>query len=174
MMRLRAGLGLTLVAAISAGCSVKTGDPRPAVAISDDCEQDYLRLTGRVVDQADIVPPAREAQLSNELADLETRTRHQLVVATTMSLQGKAIEGYALCLANHWGIGHKKDDDGVLLLVAPTERKVRIEVGDGLENALTDDEAAVIIRDAILPQFKRGDYTGGIAAGADAIVIEIS
>ena len=128
---------------------------------------------GRVVDQDNLLTTDQEAKLTARLADLETRTKHHMVVATVSSLQGTTIENYSLCLANHWAIGRKSINDGVLLLVAPHERKVRIEVGYGLETMLTDDEADQILRVNILPKFKEGLMPQGIFAGADAILSEI-
>ena len=107
------------------------------------------------------------------LADLEIRTQHQLVVATVTWLQGKPIESYSLCIANHWAIGRKGVNDGVLFLVAPNERRARIEVGYGLETALTDAEAKTIMDQDILPAFRRGNYPAGIAAGVSGIIAEI-
>jgi uncharacterized protein len=139
-----------------------------------DCRQDYLMLTGLVVDQAALIPDVDQARLTAKLASLEQRTGHQFVIATTPSLQGKAINDYSFCLANHWGVGRKTESDGVMLLVAPMERKVRIEVGYGLEAALRDDEAALILNTDVLPAFKVGNFPRGIEAGADAIIREIS
>lgn len=131
------------------------------------------KLTGRVVDNADLLPPALEARLVRTLADVERRTRHQFVVVTLPSLGGRSIESLGLALGNGWGVGRKGHDDGVLLIVAPNERQVRIEVGRGLEKVLTDAEAATIIRAEIVPRFREGDMTGGITAGAAAIIREI-
>ncbi|PLR28056.1 methanol dehydrogenase [Caulobacter zeae] len=131
-------------------------------------------LSGRVVDQAGILSPAAEQQLSDELATLEKQTGRQLVVATLSSLQGYEIEDYGYQLGRAWGIGEKDRNTGALLIVAPSERKVRIEVGYGLEPVLTDALSSVIIQSAILPRFKAGDMEGGIVAGTDAIVKQLS
>jgi uncharacterized protein len=138
------------------------------------CKQTYPALTGRVVDEAGILPAAREMTLSARLAELERSTGHQLIVATVTSLQEKPVEEYSVCLARHWQIGRELMNDGVMLLVAPNERKVRIEVGYGLEKALRDDEAAAILRDAVIPAFKVGNFVRGIDAGTAAIVREVS
>ncbi len=123
-------------------------------------------LSGRVVDDAGLLPaPDREA-LTQSLADLEAKTKDQLVVVTLKSLQGTTIEDYGYQLGREWGIGQKDKDSGVLLIVAAAERKVRIEVGYGLEGVLTDAATKVIIEGSILPRFKAGDYPGGIRAGA--------
>jgi len=131
-------------------------------------------LSGRVVDQAGILSPQAEQQLTDELATLEKQTGRQLVVATLSSLQGYEIEDYGYQLGRAWGIGEKDRNTGALLIVAPNERKVRIEVGYGLEPVLTDALSSVIIQSAILPRFKAGDMEGGIVAGTDAIVKQLS
>jgi uncharacterized protein len=130
-------------------------------------------LTGRVVDDAELLSPAAEAKLDAELAALERQTGHQLVVATLPSLQGYEIEDYGYQLLRTWGIGRKGEDDGVILIVAPKERKVRIEVGYGLEPVLTDALSSLIIQRAILPAFKAGNYEQGVVAGAEAIARQI-
>jgi len=131
-------------------------------------------LTGRVVDTADLIPADAEAKLAGRLAAVEAQSKHQFVVVTVKSLGGHAIEDYGLTLGNHWGIGRKGVNDGVLLLVAPGERKVRIEVGYGLEKALTNAEAGRIISADILPRFKAGQMAQGIAAGSESVIREIT
>lgn len=130
-------------------------------------------LTGRVVENAGLLTPARLEKLSVALADTERLTRHQFVVVTVPSLHGRSIEDVGLLLGKCWGIGRKHHDDGVLLVVAPTERKVRIEVGYGLESTLTNSEAKAIIDQQILPSFKRGAMAAGIFRGSAAIIREI-
>ncbi len=130
-------------------------------------------LTGRVVDNAGLLPPARQDKLSAALADVERLTRHQFVVVTVPSLHGRSIDDVGLMLGKCWGIGRKDHDDGVLLVVAPTERKVRIEVGYGLERTLTNSEAKAIIDQHILPSFRRGALAAGIFRGSAAIIREI-
>jgi uncharacterized protein len=132
--------------------------------------QTFPRLTGRVVDQADLLAPAQEAELSAKSEALEKRTGRQFVIATVRSLEGRTIEDYGYRLGREWGIGSEQKDDGVVLLVAPSERKVRIETGYGARVFLTDAVSSVIIRNSILPRFKAGDMGGGIVAGADQIV----
>ena len=131
-------------------------------------------LTGRVVDEAQVLSPDAERDLTDKLENLEATTGRQLVVATVPSLQGYPIEDYGYQLGRTWGIGQKDKDDGVILLVAPNERKVRIEVGYGLEPVLTDALSSVIIQSAILPKFRDGDLSGGIVAGTDALVEQLS
>ncbi|WP_293357395.1 TPM domain-containing protein [Phenylobacterium sp.] len=130
-------------------------------------------LTGRVVDDAQILSPATEARLTQELATLEQQTGHQLVVATLPDLQGYEIEDYGYQLLRTWGIGRKGEDDGVILIVAPNQKKVRIEVGYGLEPVLTDALSSLIIQRAILPAFKAGQMEKGVVAGTEAIARQI-
>jgi uncharacterized protein len=127
-------------------------------------------LTGRIVDQANVIPVETRNALEPKLIDLETKTGIQLVVATVSSLQGEEIEPYANQLFNTWKLGEKTKNNGVLLLVAPNERRVRIEVGYGLEGTLTNALAKIIITDAIAPRFKAGDFGGGVSRGVDDII----
>ena len=127
-------------------------------------------LTGRVVDQANIIPGDTKAALTSKLADLEAKSGIQLVVATETSLAGDEIEPYANQLFRAWKLGEAQKNNGVLLLVAPNERRVRIEVGYGLEGTLTDALSKVIITNAITPRFKNGDFAGGITRGVDDII----
>src|SRR5471030_2311747 len=131
-------------------------------------------LTGRVVDQANIIPASARADLETKLSDLESKSGIQLVVATVASLEGQEIEPYANALFRSWGLGEKTKNNGVLLLVAPNERRVRIEVGYGLEGTLTDALSKVIIVNAITPRFKSGDFGGGIARGVDDIITALT
>lgn len=130
-------------------------------------------LTGRVVDEANILSPDAERDLTTKLESLETTTGRQLVVATVPSLQGYEIEDYGYKLGRTWGVGDKDKDDGAILLVAPNDRKVRIEVGYGLEPVLTDALSSVIIQSAILRKFRSGDIEGGVVAGTDAIIDQL-
>jgi uncharacterized protein len=127
-------------------------------------------LTGRVVDEAGLLSAADRASLTASLADLEAKTTDQLVVVTLKSLQGTTIEDYGYQLGRNWGIGQKDKDSGVLLIVAAGERKVRIEVGYGLEGTHTDAMTKLVIESAILPAFKTGDFPGGIKSGIDQII----
>src|ERR1700761_555322 len=123
-------------------------------------------LTGRVVDDAHVLDDTTKASLTAKLEDLEQRTTRQLVVVTLPSLQGYEIEDYGYQLGRAWGIGQKKLNNGVLFIVAPNEKRVRIEVGYGLEPILTDALSSVILNSAVLPRFRAGDFNGGIEAGA--------
>lgn len=136
--------------------------------------QEFPELTGRVVDAANIIPDAEEARLTQKLEALEQQSRRQLVVATIPDLQGYEISDYGYQLGRTWGIGQKEDDNGALLIVAPNERKVRIEVGYGLEPVLTDGMSFLIINNDIVPRFKQGDMAGGIEAGTDAIIKQLT
>src|ERR1700748_3620340 len=120
----------------------------------------FPALTGRVGDGANILSDTTRSDLDQKLAGLEAKTSRQLVVVTLPSLQGYEISDYGYQLGRAWGIGQKQLNNGVLLIVAPTEHKVRIEVGYGLEPILTDALSEVIIQNAILPSFKKGDYNG--------------
>lgn len=140
------------------------------VAVSPAHAQTFPKLTGRVVDQADLLDPAQEAALSAKSEALEKASGRQFVIATVRSLEGRTIEDYGYRLGRAWGIGDEQKDDGVIMLVTPNERKVRIETGYGARVFLTDAVSSVIIRESILPRFKAGDYPGGITAGADQII----
>lgn len=130
----------------------------------------FPALTGRVVDEAGILSPQAEAEISAQLAAHEKATTNQVVVVTVKSLQGDDISDYGYQLGRQWGIGQKGKNNGVLLIVAPNERKLRIEVGYGLEGVLTDAESRMIIERVIKPYFKQGDYEQGIRAGVGAIL----
>ncbi len=132
--------------------------------------QSFPQLTGRVVDQANLLPATRELDLAAKSEALEKQTGRQLVVATVASLEGRTIEDYGYRLGRQWQIGREGEDDGVILLVAPNEKKVRIETGYGARVFLTDAMSSVIIRNSILPRFRQGDFAGGIQAGADQII----
>lgn len=130
----------------------------------------FPTLSGRVVDEAGLLSASDRAALTETLAGLEAKTTAQLVVVTLKSLQGSAVEDYGYQLGRHWQIGQKDKNNGVLLIVAPIDRIVRIEVGYGLEGTLTDALTKTIIEAAILPRFKAGDFSGGIGNGVAAIV----
>jgi len=136
----------------------------PAVAL------DFPALSGRVVDDAGILDEGTRAALSQKLAEFEAKTTDQFVVVTLKSLQGTSIEDFGVELGRHWQIGQRDKNNGVLLIVAPNERKVRIEVGYGLEGALTDAVSRLIIENAITPRFRAGDFPGGITRGVDDII----
>ncbi|MEO0906145.1 MAG: TPM domain-containing protein [Pseudomonadota bacterium] len=157
-----------LAALLLTGCAAEAEAPATAQAAPP-----ALELSGRVVDAAKITDP-KEADLTRTLETLEKDTGVQMVVATTPSLNGRTITDYSLDLANSWGLGNAERDDGLLLLVAPTERHVRIEVGYGLEASVRDEEASFIIRNEILPHFRSGEYETGITAAVDALIREVT
>jgi len=131
---------------------------------------DFPALSGRVVDDASLLNSSTRNQLNAQLQAHEKASGNQIVVVTLPDLQGYPIEEYGYRLGRHWGIGQKDKNNGVLLIVAKKERKVRIEVGYGLEGALTDAISSNIINAVIVPRFKKADFNGGIAAGVDAII----
>jgi len=122
-----------------------------------------------VVDAAGLLNPAQVAELTAQSAAIEAASTRQFIIATIPDLQGYPIEDYGYKLGRAWGIGQTDANNGIVLIIAPKERKVRIEVGYGLEPIMTDALSSVIIRETILPQFKAGDMAGGIVAGANAI-----
>ena len=131
-------------------------------------------LTGRVVDDAHLLDATAAATITGKLAALEAKTGTQLVVVTLPTLQGDEIEDYGYQLGRFWGIGQKGKNTGALLIVAPNEHRVRIEVGYGLEGTLTDAVSRLIIENAILPRFRVNDYAGGISRGVDDIIQVLS
>jgi uncharacterized protein len=130
----------------------------------------FPELSGRVVDEAGLLDAATRAELTRLLAEHEQATSNQVVVVTLASLQGYSIEDYGYQLGRQWGIGQAGRDNGALLIVAPAERKVRIEVGYGLEGTLTDALSSNIIQTIILPRFRQDDYRGGVVEGTRAIL----
>ncbi|TYK60028.1 MULTISPECIES: TPM domain-containing protein [Pseudomonas] len=130
----------------------------------------FPALTGRVVDNAQMIDPATRQQLTQQLQALEQTSGDQLVVVTVPDLQGVPIEDYGYQLGRAWGIGQKGKDNGALLIVARDERQLRIEVGYGLEGVLTDAQSWVIINQVILPKFKTGNFSQGISDGVAAMI----
>jgi len=139
-------------------------------ALPAAAEPAFPKLTGRVTDAAGVLPADTVAALEAKLKALEDSTGTQLVVATVPDLQGYEIDEYGYQLGRAWGIGQKGTNNGAILLIAPAQRKLRIEVGYGLEGVLTDAVSSRIIRQAIVPRFKAGDIAGGVAAGADQLI----
>ncbi|MCW8127564.1 TPM domain-containing protein [Microbulbifer halophilus] len=133
----------------------------------------FPTLSGRVVDNAKLLSPDTEYQLTELMQQHEEQTGNQLVVVTLPDLQGLTVEEYGYQLGRHWKIGQEDRDNGALLIVAPDERQVRIEVGYGLEGALTDALSANIIHTKILPRFKNGDFDGGVTAGVESMIAAI-
>ncbi len=133
-------------------------------------EPRFPPLTGRVVDDADILNGSTRAALTDILAQHERETGNQVVVITLKDLQGYTIEDFGYQLGRKWGIGQKEKNNGALLIVAPREHKVRIEVGYGLEGVLTDAASRAIIERDILPAFRRGDFNAGVLAGVTSML----
>jgi uncharacterized protein len=134
----------------------------------------FPQLSGRVVDDANILDATTRQALTDKLAAVEAKSGDQVVVVTLKSLQGTSIEDYGYQLGRHWGIGQKGTNNGAMLIVVPSEHKVRIEVGYGLEGALTDAVTRLIIQNAIVPRFRANDFAGGITRGVDDIIQVVS
>lgn len=162
--------GAVIAARLSLASDDVCGRIRAALAVLALCAfaaialaaPQYPELAGRVTDEARLLTPSEKADIERELAAIEQTSTDQIAVVTVTSLQGYPIEDYGIGLARKWGIGQKGKDNGLLLIIAPNDRKVRIEVGRRLEPLMTDTMAALIIQNAILPKFRRGDYAGGI------------
>ena len=162
-------IGLIMACAVGyAIWQLPISDVRPATVALPTSET--LILAGRVTDAASILSEAEEVALTARLAEFEARTKHQFVVVTVPTLNGQDVANYTLALANRWGIGRRVYKDGLVILVAPNERKVRIEVGLGLERVLPDAVCANVIDDEMLPKFKEGDIPAGINSGATALM----
>jgi uncharacterized protein len=137
-------------------------------------ELHFPPLTGRVVDDAGVLSASTQSRLIDMLAQHEKATGQQVVVVTLPSLQGVTIEDFGYQLGRYWGIGQKGTNNGALLIVAPKEHKVRIEVGYGLEGTMTDAISSTIIHQEILPAFRRGDINTGVLAGTMSILSVLS
>jgi uncharacterized protein len=133
-----------------------------------------LAFTGFVVDEARLLSASERAQLTNELDHFQQRSGHQFAVVTVSRLDGEEIGIFTRRLAKRWGVGRKRENDGVVLLVAPRERKVRIEVGLGLERRLTNPYCQSVLRTKVMPWFRQGRFGAGIQAGVAAIISRLS
>ncbi len=142
-----------------------------AVAFAPAFAADLLPLTGRVVDQAGMIDAATEALLTAKLEAFEQKSSDQIVVATMNSLGGDTIEDFANRQFRAWGLGQAGENNGILLLVAKDDRKMRIEVGYGLEGTLTDLHSKLIIENTMVPAFRAGDFAGGISRAVDDIIL---
>ena len=134
---------------------------------------DVPPLVGHVNDYARLLSPAAARELERQLADFEQSDSTQVVLLTVPSLEGEVLEEFSIKVAETWRIGVKGRDNGVILLIAKAERKIRIEVGRGLEGKLTDLVSGRIIRGEINPRFRAGDFDGGIRAGLSAIMAAV-
>lgn len=161
----RALLALALLLTLCSGAAALAAQNVPGANLPP-----FPALSGPVVDEAHLLPASISRSLSQRLAAVSEKTGTQLVVVTLPTLDGYPIEEYGYQLGRHWGIGQKGKNNGALLIVDAGERKLRIEVGYGLEGTLTDAASFEIIHDIIVPRFRKGDYAGGIVAGTDAIL----
>ncbi len=143
------------------------------IGITPANAQTFPALSGRVVDGAHMLSDAQIVGLSAKLQNLETQTQRQMVVVTLPDLQGYDIADYGYKLGRAWKLGDKARDDGLLLIIAPKERKVRFEVGYGLEPVMTDAMSSYIIEKNITPLFRAGDFAGGINAGVDGAIAQL-
>lgn len=172
--RQRGGMrSLLLILAVLASCSEaevaersRSGGGREAGAAAVP----KIVLQGRVTDAAGILDPSQEASLTARLHQFERTSGHQLVVVTAASLDGQDVKRFTTDLGNAWGIGSAERDDGIILLIAPNERKARIAIGSGLERTFPDALCARIMADEIIPRFREGDLPGGIEAGVTALI----
>ena len=146
--------------------------PAPPPASSDGLQ--FPALTGPVVDQANVIPDDVEARITAKLTAIKTQSQRQLQVVTVASLDGYNDADYANRLFRSWQLGDKSRNDGVMLLVAPNERRMRIEVGYGMEPIVTDGFSFLVINKIITPKFKAGDLPGGIEAGTDALITQMT
>ena len=142
----------------------------PSLALA----QTFPALTGPVVDQANVIPDDVEARITEKLTAIKTQSQRQLQVVTVASLDGYDITDYANRLFRSWQLGDKSRNDGVMLLIAPGERRMRIEVGYGMEPIITDGFSFLVINKIITPKFKAGDLPGGIEAGTDALITQMT
>jgi uncharacterized protein len=162
----------TLALLLLAFCAACSNGQATSQSQSSDRAQarPKLPLAGRVTDAAEILDAAQEATLSTRLEQLERTTGHQMVVVTVPTLGGQDVAAFTRELGNAWGIGRAEENDGVVLLVAPHERKMRIAVGYGLERKLPDALCQQIIARLMLPRFRQADLPGGIDAGVKAVI----
>lgn len=158
------------ILAVAGGCKAA---PEPAAAKETAACDGVppMALAGRVTDAADLLTAEQEARLSERLARYESDTRHQMVVATVPDLNSARVDDFGTCLGHRWQIGRKDHDDGIVVLIAPKERQMRIATGTGMEKILTDDKAQAIIH-RMTAYFTKADYAGGLSAGVDAIAAE--
>ncbi len=130
-------------------------------------------LTGRVVDNAELLSPDTRRRLTETLRRHEQKTGNQVVVLTVPTIKGESIEEYAVRVFEQWKLGQQGKDNGVLVVIVPRDRSMRIEVGYGLEGVLTDAHASRIIRNVMTPRFRKGDFSDGVARGVDAVTAQL-
>lgn len=168
--------GVVVVAAVVGLGFLVASAPAPTISETPSTQQpttDCPAATGYVQDCANVIPDDQQAQLEARLSTYDTETTNQIAVVTVNSLGGKDIEGYSIKLAEALKVGRADIDNGVILVVAVKDRKMRIEVGHGNEGDLTDSEAGDIIRDVITPEFKAGNIPDGISVGVEAIIKQL-
>lgn len=142
-----------------------------ALAVAQTAEVPYL--TGRVVDNAEILNAETRTRLTEALRQHEQKTGNQIAVLTVPTIHGESVEEYAVRVFEQWKLGQKGKDNGLLVLVVPQDRRMRIEVGYGLEGVVTDAHASWIIRNVMTPRFRDGDFNGGVASGVDALIAQL-
>lgn len=176
MKQLQYAIALAVTLATLACSNGQAGSSQASKTVVEQsiASKPAIALEGRVTDAAHLLSPETRTRLSAKLARLESVTHRQVVVVTVASLGGQDIADFTKDLSNAWGIGRKGHNDGVVLLVAPHERKVRIAVGYGLEGMLTKSICGQIIETAILPKFRAGDFSGGIEGGSDALIARLT
>ena len=163
-------LALALSSLLSLACLGATPpavQERPPMA-----EIQVPRLTGHVNDYAKILTAERRAELEKRLAEYEEETTHQLVVLTVPSLQGRSIDSFSLKVASTWKIGRKGLDNGVLVTIAPSERQARIELGVGMNRYVSDDAVSKIMSEAMIPEFRAGQFGKGLERGVERLMEE--
>jgi len=158
--------GLTVASFLLLALLVASAVAPPAAA----AEAEVPALSGRVVDQASLLPPAEQRGLESRLAAFEASTGHQVAVLTVSSLGGEPIETYSMRVVEAWELGRAEADDGVLLLIAQDDRQMRLEVGYGLEGELTDMASRRVLDNVVAPRFRQGDFAGGVTAGVEAVI----
>ena len=163
---------LLIVFAVSCSSGQASQQTNEAQALASSVAQ--VSATGRVTDAANIISAEQEVAFSHRLASFEQATSHQMAIVTVRSLGGQDIAAFTQALANSWGVGRKDYNDGVVVLIAPNERRVRIAVGYGLEEALPDAVCQTILDQHMRPRFRKGDFEGGIEAGVSALINELS
>lgn len=156
----------------STGCDAQPAQPVQAPA-AKLYSPGYPAFTGRVVDLAEILTSAEEERLAAKLEAVQREVGPQFAIVTVQSLNGRPIEEYSIDLARHWALGDSKRNDGLMLLVAPNERELRIEVGKGLESRVTDPYAARVIREQAIPELKAAAYGKAIEAASDALIARL-
>lgn len=164
---------LVALAALTLSACNEAPAPAPTNAAAARSTADFPALSGRVVDAAELLTPAQEAALTGELATLEGRTGDQLVIVTVPSLGGREIADYGMALGNHWHVGQRGRDNGLLLIVAPNERRARVELGLGIARIISDERAQAIMNELMIPRFREGQYHEGIRAATQVLIAEL-